>query len=52
MTKLHIPTTIDTSNPVGDPVLRRVARDRDLLSTLLARIRQLVLRDRSRASGF
>ncbi len=48
MTKLHIPSTIDTSNPVGDPVIRRVGRDRDLVSALMARVRKLLARTSSR----
>lgn len=50
MTKLHIPSTIDTSNPVGDPVIRRVVRGRDLVSALMMRIRKLVERGRSRVA--
>ena len=47
MTKLHIPSSIDTSNPVGDVVMRRQGRDhRHLVVTLVARIRQLVERSR------
>lgn len=51
VTKLHIPSTIDTSNPVGDVVVKRHARDRqDLVSTLVARIRRLVGRRRTHAA--
>lgn len=47
MAKLHIPSTIDTSNPVGDVVVKRPGRDRrDLVFTLVARIRHLVERSR------
>lgn len=47
MAKLHIPPTIDTSNPVGDVVFKRPGRERrDLMSTLMARIRHAVERSR------
>jgi hypothetical protein len=47
MAKLHIPPTIDTSNPVGDVVFKRPSRERrDLMSTLVARIRRAAERSR------
>jgi hypothetical protein len=51
VTKLHIPSAIDTSNPVGEVVVKRHARDRpDLVSALVAQIRRLVGRRRTHAA--
>jgi hypothetical protein len=50
MAQIRVLRTTDTSNPVGDPVIRRVGRDRDLVSALMAQIRKLVGLGRSRVA--
>jgi hypothetical protein len=50
MAELRVLRTTDTSNPVGNPVIRRASHaHRDLVSALTARIRQVVRRARLRA---
>ena len=51
MAQIRVLRTTETSNPVGDPVIRSHARDRrDLVSTLVARVRRLIKRSRAQVS--
>ena len=50
MAQIRVLRTTDTSNPVGDLVIRRPGRRDDLVAALTARVRRLIGRTRSRVT--
>ena len=50
MAKVVTPLEITTSNPVGEPTIRKVGKRHDLADHLISRIRRLVGRSRGSRS--
>jgi hypothetical protein len=51
MAKVVTPSEIATTNPVGEPTIRKLGERRDLVGDLIAGIRRFVTRSRSGREG-